>query len=222
MLRYRFYVVGCGGTGSLLARDLAKLLTSSPHTMTLIDGDVVEEKNIIRQGYQLQDIGENKAAVLSKKINALYNVDAYVIDSYLTKNELLVDINKNDDLYPVILGCVDNDNTRVLLENTFKKCNGAVYIDSANGEYEGNIYITRIFNNKQIGTLRSDVYKLSNDHHPLDKSCQDQAADGNIQYLVTNTKMAIGILEHCNALLENRLKEGVQIVKQFKTVFYTL
>lgn len=69
--------------------------------------------------------------------------------------------------------------------------------------------------------MRSDVYKLSNDYHPLDKSCQDQAADGNIQYLITNTKMAIGILEHCNALLENQLKEGVQIVKRFKTVFYT-
>ena len=58
------------------------------------------------------------------------------------------------------------------------------------------------------------------DRHPLEKSCQEQAADGNVQFLVTNAKMAVSILEHCNALLIRELKEGVQIVNRFETVFY--
>ena len=49
--KYRFYVIGVGGTGSLLARDLPKLLLNTNHKMKLVDGDVVERKNIKRPGY---------------------------------------------------------------------------------------------------------------------------------------------------------------------------
>lgn len=48
--RYKFYVIGVGGTGSLLARDLPKLLLGTSHKMMLLDGDTVESKNIERQG----------------------------------------------------------------------------------------------------------------------------------------------------------------------------
>lgn len=221
MITYHFYVIGCGGTGSLLARDLPKLLTRTPHLITVVDGDIVERKNIERQSYQEQDVLENKANVLSKKINSLYNIKTYAIDKYITKDELLIRFSKDHRTVPVIIGCVDNDATRKILEHTFKKCKKSIiYIDSANGEYEGNIYVARKSNNAITGTLRSDVYKLKKDLHPTDESCEAQAAKGNVQFLVTNAKMAVGILEHCNSLLEGRLKEGVQVVKRFETVFF--
>lgn len=220
-MAYHFYVVGCGGTGSLLARDLPKLFTNTQMKMTLIDGDVVEKKNILRQSYQTQDINENKAAVLSKKINSLYDLKTYAVERFITKNELL-SIVKQEDIYhpPVIIGCVDNDKTRAILEDTFKQLKNVIYIDSANGEYEGNIFITYKKSDKQFGKLRSEIYDLSKDIHPLDVSCEEQAAKGNVQFLVTNAKMAVGILEHCNRLLEGKLKEGVQVVKRFETIFY--
>lgn len=68
--------------------------------------------------------------------------------------------------------------------------------------------------------LRSQCYKFDLDKHPLDVSCQEQAAKGNVQFLVTNAKMAVSILEHCNALIMYQLKEGVQLVNRFETVFY--
>ena len=43
-MKYLFVIVGVGGTGSLLARDIPKLLIDTPHRMTIIDGDTVEEK----------------------------------------------------------------------------------------------------------------------------------------------------------------------------------
>ena len=73
--RYKFYVIGVGGTGSLLARDLPKLLLGTSHKMMLVDGDTVESKNIERQGYQSQDVGDNKALALSRKINSLYPIE---------------------------------------------------------------------------------------------------------------------------------------------------
>lgn len=218
--RYKFYVIGVGGTGSLLARDLPKLLLGTRHKMILIDGDYVESKNIERQGYQSQDVGDNKALALSRKINSLYPIECEFDDKYCT-HESLYALIKNDKGYvPVIIGCVDNDATRVILEDTFNKLDDVVYIDSANSEYEGNVYITIKRKGTQKGKSRSQCYKYDLDKHPLEISCQEQAAKGNIQFLVTNAKMAVSILEHCNALITYQLKEGVQLVNRFETVFY--
>lgn len=219
-LQYKFYIIGVGGTGSLLARDLPKLIINSNHKMCLIDGDIVETKNIVRQGYQEQDVGLNKAIALSKKINSLYPVECEFIDSYLTYESIKSILIDDVGYIPVIIGCVDNNATRRILEKLVNELKQAVYIDSANSEYEGNIYIAVKTKNELHGVTRSQVYELENDRHPNDISCQEQVEKGNVQFLVTNAKMAVGILEHCNALLENKLKVGVQSVDRFKTVFY--
>ena len=225
MAKYIFVVVGVGGTGSLLARDLPKLLIGTNHEMILIDGDRVEEKNMKRQSYQLHDIGENKAIALSAKINSFYETTCRAHDKYLTKDEILMLCfgnieNKdiiNDYKVPVIIGCVDNDKTRVILEKTFQSVNDCVYIDSANSEFEGNVYIASRSKGKQKGKCRSEIYELSMDVHPAEKSCQELAQE-NIQFLVTNVKMATVVLEHCNMLLKNDLKEGVTLVRGLETV----
>lgn len=117
-MKFKFYIVGVGGTGSLLARDLPKLIIRSENEMCLIDGDVVESKNIIRQGYQKQDVGINKAIALSRKINSLYPVECEFMDSYLTYDNMnnLLHLIHNKKFIPVIIGCVDNDATRKILE----------------------------------------------------------------------------------------------------------
>lgn len=218
--KYVFIIVGVGGTGSLLARDLPKLLIDTPHKMLLIDGDVVEKKNMLRQSYQEQDIGEHKAVALSSKINTFYNTHCEALGLFLTKNEIVDYCENNISYTPVIIGCVDNDATRRLLEYTFNQLDWCYYLDSANGEYEGNIYISYKLDGKKRGVLRSDVYKFSDDLHPLDESCEVQASKGNVQFLVTNAKMSIYLLEHCNALLNLKLKGGVHDVKRFGSVFY--
>ena len=92
-MRYMFYIVGVGGTGSLLARDFPKLLTDTRNRMCLIDGDVVEKKNIVRQGYQQQDVGDNKAVALSRKINSLYDTNCIFMDQYINDENLINLIN---------------------------------------------------------------------------------------------------------------------------------
>lgn len=218
--KYVFIIVGAGGTGSLFARDLPKLLIDTPHKMLIIDGDHVEKKNMKRQSYQSQDIGEYKSVALSAKINTFYDTRCETMGIYLTKNEIIEYCENNFMYTPVIIGCVDNDTTRKILENTFNKLEWCYYLDSANGEYEGNIYISSKIDGLKSGPLRSEVYGLTEDRHPLDESCEVQASKGNVQFLVTNAKMSIYLLEHCNALLNLELKEGVQHVKRFGSVFY--
>ena len=69
-------LVGVGGTGSALARSIARILYDmgrrGMHTprYTLIDPDTVEQKNVGRQaGFAPADIGQNKALLLSKRFN---------------------------------------------------------------------------------------------------------------------------------------------------------
>lgn len=218
--KYVFIIVGAGGTGSLLSRDLPKLLIDTPHKMLLVDGDQVEKKNMKRQSYQNHDIGEFKAVALSSKINTFYDTKCEAMGRYLTKNEIFEYCENNFMYTPVIIGCVDNDATRKILEDTFKRLDWCYYLDSANGEYDGNIYIAKKLEGRKYGVLRSETYKLSEDLHPLDESCEEQASKGNVQFLVTNAKMSIYLLEHCNALLNLELKGGVQSVKRFGSVFY--
>ena len=220
MSRLLFIVIGVGGTGSLLARDLPKLLYKTNAQICLIDGDVIEEKNIIRQGFQKQDVGENKAIVLANKINSLYGTNCIVIDEYATEHNLLALCRKKKNMTPVIIGCVDNNATRVMIENVFKQLDNVIYIDSANSEYDGNLFIVSKTDSIQKGMLRGESYRFDLDKHPNEISCQEQVAKGNVQFLVTNAQMAVTILQHCTALLSHQLKEGVQVVKRFETVFY--
>lgn len=216
---YHFYIVGVGGTGSLLARDVPKLLIGSNCEMTLIDGDTVEEKNMKRQSYQIHDIGENKAISLAKKINTFYDINCYAVDRYITENDFLIVIQKSTKI-PVIVGCVDNDATRKICEKVVKKLDQCVYIDSANSEYSGDIYISVKSNNEIKGVQRGKTYRLKKDIHPNEVSCQAQASKGNVQYLVTNNKMACILLEHIHLLLTNHLKVGVTNVERLKTIHY--
>lgn len=220
-MRFVFVIVGAGGTGSLLARDIPKLLIKTKHQMVIIDGDAVEEKNMIRQSYQKHDIGENKAIALSKKINTFYGNICEGIDKYVTNEEIDTILKKYDGFIPVMIGCVDNDKTRILLENTFHRLDQCIYLDSANSEYEGNIYVKAKINGNHAGVMRGEKYHFENDLHPTEKSCEQQAAEGNTQYLVTNLKMATALLEHISTIIHGDLQGGVSVVERFKEIHYS-
>lgn len=65
--------LGAGGTGGHIAPHLYRLLYSLNRTVRYIicDGDVVEEKNLVRQNFTPADLGENKAQVLAERQDVL-------------------------------------------------------------------------------------------------------------------------------------------------------
>ena len=89
-------VVGCGGTGSWLLPKLVKTINDGIRKsiirkdvkLILIDGDIVEEKNLVRQNFIEQDIGQNKAEVMASRYgphlineNGAIFIDKYIADS---------------------------------------------------------------------------------------------------------------------------------------------
>ena len=68
----KIVLLGAGGTGGYLIPHLYRIAHSINKSIRIImcDGDVVKEKNLIRQNFVRQDIGHNKAKVLAERMQA--------------------------------------------------------------------------------------------------------------------------------------------------------
>lgn len=152
--------IGCGGTGGWLAPLVAKLVrnivnrnANCTFSYALIDNDIVEERNILRQNFLERDIGKPKVLALANRyiLELEKNLDFF--------NEKITGVKKlNMIIKPqaftdsrrliILLGCVDNNSTRRLLYkymNNLPSHISCIYIDSGNDLNKGQI-ITTWFN----------------------------------------------------------------------------
>ncbi len=186
-------IVGCGGTGSNLAPMLSRMMHNK--TFILIDGDMVEDKNISRQTFQSFDTGSNKAKALAWKLNSNFDNEHLFLNQYIeSKDDILKMILKpNSDILIeeetiYLCGCVDNNASRLILEDTYKYLKEKYqvpvhYIDSGNEDTFGTVL---------VDVCRSDFMDMSNDDHPL-HHCGELIAEGNLQQYQMNLDMALAI-----------------------------
>ena len=64
-MKSNLYIIGCGGVGSWLAPSLTLLVPAN--TITLVDADKLEDKNLNRQLFDKKDVGRTKAEALAKR-----------------------------------------------------------------------------------------------------------------------------------------------------------
>lgn len=78
----KFIIVGAGGTSSWFIPKFVKILNEYSHKhlsasthfeILLIDGDTVEDKNLMRQNFIFPDIGKNKAEILAERYSPILN-----------------------------------------------------------------------------------------------------------------------------------------------------
>lgn len=137
-------IVGVGGTGGYVLQQIARLLYSlhaqnrPAAPVLLIDGDAVEEKNLLRQYFLPQDVGRKKADVLAERYGRAYGIDIGSYPEYLTGDTDLFG-NPERRWEPgfiregaVVVGCVDNAATRAILHGKLSDFEHVVYIDSGN------------------------------------------------------------------------------------------
>lgn len=90
-----YYLIGCGGVGSHVLPDLARIAKS--YEICPIDGDILEEKNLDRQVFPESNVGLNKAFALSQ-IYKTFHEPIYF------SSTMLSNLASND----VLLCCADN------------------------------------------------------------------------------------------------------------------
>jgi hypothetical protein len=155
-------IVGCGGTGSRLVPLVAQFLKTVPYVISpeihLIDGDVVEEKNLQRQLFVSQDVGKNKATVLANRYSKAYNINIFPHEIFLNKDVIdKVPLNNSGfhltnfvgNIYrtPVlIILCVDSGNARrevlaTLSYPSLRMSSSSILIDCGNENDFGQVKI---------------------------------------------------------------------------------
>lgn len=146
-------IVGVGGTGGYVLQQTARLLYGLKAQgqpvppVLLIDGDTVEEKNLLRQYFLPQDVGRKKADVLAERYGTAYGLDIGSFPNYANEGTPMVppqrarrsrtfeEARESGALIEegsVVVGCVDNAATRRLLHERLGSMDHVVYIDSGN------------------------------------------------------------------------------------------
>ena len=65
-------VVGCGGTGGFVAEGLCRMYPEHQISILLVDHDRVEEHNLMRQNYAIEDLGRFKSQALAERLASRY------------------------------------------------------------------------------------------------------------------------------------------------------
>ncbi len=178
--------IGAGGTGCHLVHFLSQYATNQNkiNKYIIIDGDIVEEKNLFRQNFLPQHVGSYKAEVVGKT----YGIDYFC--EYV--NEKNIEHFFNKDLINIVIGCIDTVKCRLMID-TFIKQNimkyKAVYFDGGNLDSTAQVIVY-----DYINSIGQDVSEFFKDKEYLDQtvSCSelgDQTILANMMaatYLMTN------------------------------------
>lgn len=135
-------VVGCGGTGSLVAEGLCRLLLPQREMqLLLIDPDRVEPHNLLRQAFYPGDVGRFKAEVLATRLSKLYGCPiGYSVQAFRRPDSsgYYGDHSGISDAR-VVIGCVDNPMARAEIAASVEPTRW--WVDSGNAENLGQVLI---------------------------------------------------------------------------------
>jgi len=127
-------LVGLGGSGSQAARTLCRILHDLRRrrkhlpTVSFIDPDHVEDKNIGRQMFTEADLGKNKAVTLARRFNLAMglNIIAYPEPFKVTP--------RSKHYGELLIGCVDNHEARCTLNAA-----QSLWLDCGNETHSGQV-----------------------------------------------------------------------------------
>lgn len=176
----------------------------------------MEPKNLIRQNFISQDIGSNKAQILSDRYSELYpKIKVSFVDKYATYSlfdkkylkgkeypeEHFVDIkNLNIDLYKdVIINLVDNEGFKKKLDffviQGKKQKNSPLYFSAGVNLYNGQVYHTYNFKSNSYVLDHMDIFDTFDEVSV--HACADTDANGtadNPEQLFNGNDIAASLL----------------------------
>jgi len=222
--QYSIMIVGCGGTGGNFIKEFARYLYSlrdyqrEKYKVVLVDGDVVEEKNIIRQPFIKEDIGRNKAEVMAEIMMESFGVSCRHYAEFIDSADNLEKLVERDSI-PILIGCVDNHQCRKTMHQFFERQSTCFYLDSANEYSVGEVvfavklsdmvlYPDRVQHFPEI--LMDQTVKRS------EESCIELSSSAP-QHLVTNLYAATILLSLAVMILnEEEFLGGIYYFDAFK------
>lgn len=206
----KILIVGCGGTGSNLIKELGRYMQKSLYDaeIILIDGDVVEEKNLERQAFCDMDVSSNKAEAMSEAVSDVFDVEFTYYKDYITEIKQLEDIVE-DEKEVMIIGCVDNHHCRRILHEFFLSREKIIYIDAANEFSVGEVVVGIRVGGFTLFSDRAECFPeiLDDSKSVVEMSCEELNRS-NPQHIVTNLMAAVISLSLVIQAIEGNLHQG--------------
>ena len=219
-------MLGAGGTGGHIAPHLYRLLYTLPRPVKAViaDGDIVEQKNLVRQNFISADLGRNKAQTLAERYATAFGMEARYIPDFIEDEDRLIKLITPERYFQgefsILIGAVDNNKSRRLCHQVFTKANNLIYIDSGNGEYTGQVVCGVRRNGrtyyKPVGETYPDVL-LDTDKFPSELSCA-QAAVSAPQSIAANIMAAAAVVSYLYNILVLGSVETRSVTFSTKTV----
>lgn len=186
----KIIVLGAGGTGGYVIPHLYRIAFARKGIVRIIvcDGDIVEQKNLVRQNFVEQDIGRNKAQVLAERYSQAFGIECEYRSSFVEDEAELRELvcpdfystPRNDipeTQRVILLGCVDNNKSRQMCHNVFRDIPNLIYIDSGNDEFTGQVVCGVRQNGhttyKPVCSLYPELLK-DEDKFPSELSCAER------------------------------------------------
>jgi len=151
----RIIVVGAGGTGGYLIPILGRVLNSDNFTdaeLHIVDGDIVEPKNVERQNFIKSDIGLFKSQVLANRYRKVFprvkilSRTEYIEETGYYNN---LEISEADNCMNIVISCVDSVDARLaILKRMLNFRGNKILIDSGNEDQYGHVTVSFVSGNE--------------------------------------------------------------------------
>ena len=130
----KLYIIGAGGTASYLLPVLVRTITKECDVdeVIIIDRDVIEEKNVERQNYSYDVVGQSKAEAVAEALRDFCRVPITSMNAWFTEDS---------DIFPnsFVISCTDNHPARLALLNVCDEMNCRAVI-CGNETYSADAY----------------------------------------------------------------------------------
>jgi hypothetical protein len=209
-----YVMVGAGGTGTHLLRPLYMYLSSyhlpADWMLFVLDGDVVEDKNLLRQSFAPGDITFNKALAAARMLQDDFHVRPF--PEYLSEENIARFIKSGDTVFI----CADNFTVRKRIEDHARTLDNITIINGGNEKWDGSVQLWVREKGKdvtpRIGYLHPEI-AIAIGEDRAEMTCQQAAAlPGGEQTLVANLTSATWMLtalwrKHTNGHVLSRKQE---------------
>ena len=223
----KIVMLGAGGTGGHIAPHIYRLLYAldRPARFIICDGDIVEQKNLVRQNFSEADLGRNKARVLAERYSRVFGIETEYVPNFVETVDALMELIRpldwKRDQYEwktvkemvVLIGAVDNNRSRQVCHKAFSQSKELIYIDSGNGEFSGQVVCGVRRNGrtvqKPVGSVYPELMRDKGDKFPTELSCAE-AAQSDPQSMAANITAATAVVD----MVYNILTHGESTVRQ--------
>lgn len=185
---FQVLIIGAGGTGGYVIPHLYRIAFAANRKSRIIiaDGDVVEDKNLVRQNFSYVDVGENKAKVMAERYSDVFGIETEYIPNFIEDEEQLYNLLEIEYPYysnapkpiSILIGAVDNNRSRVMCHNVFKIMDDIIYIDSGNAEFGGQVVCGVKMGGKVMSKPVASVYPdilTDTEKFPSELSCAERS-----------------------------------------------